>query len=585
MSSSTIQFTKWEHPTDRVGHLLMPASRAAPVLSSTKLHNELWSFTGAQFIPYFQQKTTSRPLPVALSDQPSLYPSRLVNPEGTSVRTQPPYPEYVVISYTWGRWKHRTREHDTEVRGGYWKVPANNLFSRTDLDTAVQKIANGRHVWVDVLCIPQIDGDVDHGIEIAKQGEIFRSASEAAVWLCSGGEQTLAEICSWVPEESYMMTPDVLMTPGLHEIQAGTVDLTETRRRLQLIISLTTDVPWTTSLWTLQEAALRLDAVFYDKNGDPVLHRQGKTPLTIRHLIKTLSYILNALNAISDEFNKYSILQYPEKMRATEADIDLWFKATDAVNWINLHNLMSMNASQLLLTSTHRTCRRPHDRVYGIMGAIGVTVPVDYTKDPEVVMNEFLVELHNTLPAEIQSFLRKRAIRPKLRPWLADEDTYELGLIRQGQWPASRPFTAVSRTGDLVVKEMVLLSKRGLDELAVRFLTEAVLTAFENYVFSQMTDGFILPKDCDNTNRESFVRGCIILRYMASKVRLGVVPLGTIKGLQDLGWACMYMLVGEDPGFVADEGSAARRFRRLGVLVLAEELGVDEVTGGEFHIC
>ncbi|GKZ29747.1 hypothetical protein AbraIFM66950_006374 [Aspergillus brasiliensis] len=583
MASSTIRFNQWTHPWDndekQNSNLLMPTFTTVPVLNSSKLHNELWSFSGPQFITDFRQKTVSKPRPVTPSEQAKLYPSRLVTPDGTSVHTQHPYPEYVVISYTWGRWKLRTRDQDTDVKGGYWKVPANQLFTRGDLDTAVQKIGKGRHVWLDVLCIPQIDGDHEHGVEISKQGEIFRSASEAAVWLCSGGEDTLAEICSWVPDEPQMVDPDVLQTPNLLDVRSGTADLSETRRRLQLIISLTTDVPWTTSLWTLQEAALRLDAVFHDKRGDRILHQQSQTPLTVRHLVRTLSYIRTALQRIAEPGNQLSILQYPDSMHATEADIDAWFRATDAVNRINLHNLMSMNAGQLLLTSSHRTCKRLHDRVYGIMGAIGVTIPVDYTKDPVEVMNSFLVELHNAFPAEMQSFHRDRAMRPKLRPWLADEDSAELGIIRQLQPPLSRPFKGVSLTGDLIVKELLLLSKRGMDDLAMRFLSETVLPAFDNYAFSQITEGVISAKSCDSTGRESYVRACIILRFVSTRVQLGLVPLGSVKGLEDMGWTCMYLLVGSE---ISDSVSA-RRFRRLGILLLTEEMTL-KTAHGEFHI-
>ncbi|RAL03709.1 uncharacterized protein BO80DRAFT_422641 [Aspergillus ibericus CBS 121593] len=556
----------------------MPAFSTVAELNSSKLHNEYWSSTGPDFIPSFRHKTISNPRPVPPSDQAKLYPSRLVTPDGTSVRIQPPYPEYVVISYTWGRWKHRTREQDTEVKGGHWKVPANTLFTRDDLDTAVRNIAKGRHVWLDVLCIPQLDGDPEHGVEISKQGEIFRSASAAAVWLCSGGEETLAEICSWAPDESQMVDPDVLQVPNLLDIRSGHVDLSETRRRLQLIIALTTDVPWTTSLWTLQEAALRLDAVFYDKSGHQILHQQSGNPLTIRHLVKTLRYIRVALHQINEPGNPRSILQYPETMRATDADIDSWFQATDAVNQINLHNLMSMNAGQLLLTSTHRTCRRPHDRVYGIMGAIGVTIPVDYTRDPGEVMNAFLVELHNAFPAEMQSFHRSGAIRPSIRPWLADEDCDELGMVRQGQPPLSRPFRHVSPTGDLIVKELLLLSDRGMDDLAMRFLSETVLPALDNYAFHQISKGMISTQGCESTGRESYVRGCLVLRYVSTRVQLGLVPLGTVKGLEDMGWSWMYLLVGSE-----DAGVGARRFRRLGLVLLVEEMMVD-VTHGEFHI-
>jgi hypothetical protein len=476
------------------------------------------------------------------------------------------------------------------VKGGYWKVPANENFSRTDLDLALNKIAGGQHAWLDVLCIPQIskgEKNEEHSREIGKQGEIFRAAARAAVWLNSGGESVLAEICSWVPEDSHMVTPDVLCVPSRWDMRYGHPGLAEARRRFRLIASLTEQVPWTTSLWTLQEAALRLDAVFYSRGADPILHAQTGNALTVRHLVKTLGYIHMDLTRIAEPSSEKSILHYPAELGASEADIDDWLKAIDAVYRINLHNLMSMNAIQLLLTSGHRTCERPHDRVYGIMGAIGITIPVDYEKDPADVMNEFLVELHNSLPAEMQSFHRVVArLTPHLPSWLSDHDCEELGAIRQQEAPPSRPFNAVTAMGAsasaaLQVSELIPLSPLGMDELASRLLSQSVLPALDNFAFSQLTDGAILARDCGATGRESYVRACIVLRFAMSKAQLALIPLGRVRGLERLGWSCMYMLVG---GRTPSEICSPSRFQRLGVLILAEDLVAGEATRGEFYI-
>ncbi|KAJ5646838.1 hypothetical protein N7490_003210 [Penicillium lividum] len=485
-----IQFHQLDHTAD--DKLLMPIFSATGELTSRRLQNEWDSPSGPEFARSYNEKLFSTARPARSSEQANLFPNRLVGPDGVTFKTTLPCPNYIVISYTWGRWKLRTREQDTDVRGGHWKVPANKLFSREDLESAVRKIANGRAAWVDVLCIPQIDDDIEHSMEIGKQGEIFRSASHAAIWLCSGGDQTLAEICSWVPEESYMEKPQVLPIPDLWDRRHGTVDFTEARRRLNLIVSLTSDVPWTTSLWTLQEAALRLDAIFYDKKGDPILHRQTGNPLTVRHLVKTMTHIWDALARISEPCNELSILDYTDEMKATTSDVDLWFKAVDAVNQINLHNLISMNAGQLLLTSTHRTCKRPHDRVYGIMGAIGISIPVDYKRDPSEVMDMFLVELHNEFPAEIQAFIPESLMRLKTRTWLADEDCNELGVIRQLKAPPIRPFSGITSTDELIVNQIIHISHQGLDDLKMRFLSETVVPAFDNNAFSEISNGSVL---------------------------------------------------------------------------------------------
>ncbi|KAM4057636.1 heterokaryon incompatibility protein [Hirsutella rhossiliensis] len=297
----------------------------------------------------------------------------------------------------------------------------------------MRNVAGNTNMWVDVLCIPQEDSDPEKAIEIGKQSHIFKSASRAAVWLCSGGDEAFIDICSSVPEEVHMIPPDAL---ALNKPE----NIAEARRRLALVAEFPLLVPWTTSLWTLQEAALRPDAVFYGKLGIPLRHRETGNPLTIRHLTRTLSQIHDILYFLflPGRGLPQGILDKPEAWDMCEGDVSLVFQALDAVNVISLHKLANMNASELLLASNHRKSTRQHDRVYGIMGAIGgVTVPVDYKADADKVMDAFMVELHNRVPAEMQAFYRSGNASVNGRKWAVDEDAATVpGLIRTkwDQW-------------------------------------------------------------------------------------------------------------------------------------------------------
>jgi hypothetical protein len=558
---------------------MMPHFNTAQQLDHTNLHDDFGRL-GGSFPDAYERKVRSIVRPIQKPSQFNIYPSRLVGPDGVTYLTKEPYPEYVVISYTWGRWKLPERDLDTRVNGGHWEVPANRLFSREDLDLAVRKISGGGNAWVDVLCIPQIDSDPEQAQEIGKQGEIFRSASRAAVWLCSGGEKTLAEICSWVPEKSYLILPNILTTRSSAE------DFVETSRRIRLIGELTAHVPWTTSLWTLQEAVLRLDAIFYDKAGNPVRHEQSGNPITIKHLVKTLRHVNDSLHRIIDPSSGsiYNIIDRPDGLGMSEEDIAHVFKALDAVNTIFLHKLLSMNASELLMTSSHRSCERPHDRVYGIMGAIGVVVPVDYSENPSRIMDMFLVELHNKLPAEMQSFHREGVIRPSTRQWLADEGSRSLTLIRQLSPPPNPIFTDIAVTGDLIVSELFYISDLGLDELTARFLAHSVAPAFDTFAFMQITNGAIHSKTRDGSGDGSYVLACSVLKFVASKIQLGLLPLGTISGLEELGWSFIYMLVGSNEKTFPTNCNALPRFKRLGVMVMADELSTIKPIQGRFLI-
>ncbi|KAJ5937949.1 hypothetical protein N7454_004291 [Penicillium verhagenii] len=520
-----------------------------------------------------------------------------LGPDGLSIETPQKCPDYVVISYTWGRWRKPTRESDTPVHGGYWDVPSNTLFSREDLDFAIQNIANGDHAWVDVFCIPQLDSDPLNAREIGKQSAIFRSASRAAVWLCSGGGDILAEICSWVPEGPTFVDPVTVPFPSFYSMREGTahLDLNEYRRRTALIVALAKAVPWTTSLWTLQEAALRLDAIFYHKNGEPILHQHSQKPITVRHLVKTLRYVNGALqdrHPLSD-FTKWmqagggggliSILNPPTALGINEHDVKVWLEAIDTVNTINLHRLESMNANELLLASTHRTCKRPHDRVYGIMGAIGVNVPVDYTMNPSDLMDRFLIELHNTLPAEMQAFHRHRYIRPNIRPWLADEDSVPMGMIRQRIFTQTRPFQMINQLGHLKLNTLVFVSDKGLDELVSRFLGESAVAYFDGPALCQVSDGMIINKSSPwSGDGGSRVMACLVLRLVHSQREMALVSLGQLAGLQTLGWQFIYLLLGAIDPSRDSSALPTQSFRRLAVIMLKEDICADPSVRGEF---
>ncbi|KAJ5527669.1 hypothetical protein N7513_011828 [Penicillium frequentans] len=577
MPAYMLSSNHWSRSNNNAIHdkLYVPYFEAGQFMSH-RLHSDY----ATPFREEYEREVMTSSLTAVDKQNRSVLPHRLLGPDGRSVETPEQCPNYVVISYTWGRWKQPTRIYDTPVQ---------------DLDIAVQKIANGDHAWVDVFCIPQLDSDPLHAQEIGKQSAIFRCASRAAVWLCSGGGDILAEVCSWVPEEPTFVDPITIPFPSLFSMREGSAQVTleEFRRRTALIVTLGKAVPWTTSLWTLQEAALRLDATFYHKNGEPVLHQYNQQPITVRHLVKTLRYVEQALqNRHPQTFNakweengshELSILNPPPALGITETDVKLWLEAIDTVNTINLHRLESMNANELLLASTHRTCKRPQDRVYGIMGAIGVNVPVDYNMDPSDLMNKFLIELHNTLPAEMQAFHRHRYIRPNIRPWLADEDSIPMGIVRQRSFTPTRPFQSINLLGHLTLNTLIFVSDKGLDELVSRFLGESALAYFDGPALCQISGGMIINKDSPwSGDGGSRVMTCLVLRLVHSQNQMALVPLGQLAGLQMLGWNFIYLLLGSIGPSRGSSALPVQNFRRLAVIMLNEDLCADPSVRGEF---
>ncbi|KAF1957345.1 hypothetical protein CC80DRAFT_560530, partial [Byssothecium circinans] len=115
-------------------------------------------------------------------------------------------PDYNIISYTWGYYMDSTRnEPQLDARGIDWPISliTASHFTAENFRSALQRVAQGVKfrcdwVWVDVACIPQPHDDESEeakrirGEEIGRQVEIFHTAKETFVWLCSMTSKNLA---------------------------------------------------------------------------------------------------------------------------------------------------------------------------------------------------------------------------------------------------------------------------------------------------------------------------------------------------------------------------------------------------------
>lgn len=528
-----------------------------------------------------------------------LAPCRLYSPNGESFLTDMSTglkTPFVVISYTWGRWMLKTRERDTPIKGAKWCAPANSLFTRTELDFAIRKIAQDSNAWVDVFCIPQNDDDPQKAIEIGKQGSIFRMASHAAVWLGTGGEDVLEEVCSWVPETVEMIPVSIFTLPNdsLLNFKGRPENRNEeTWRRMKIISEFTKRVPWASSLWTLQESALRPDAVFYSKLGEPLLHRDSKRPITIRQLRTSMRTALFELLEFVKTLHTstFGSTERPDlwgpsnkdSWSVSEDDISEVFRAIDTANEVSLHNLGTMNAGELLIASKQRTASAAQDRVYGIMGAIGVNVNVNYQMEPTRVFNNFLLELHNQVPIEVQAFHRTRLFRPKKRQWLMDEDAKLLTLLRQKE-PPEHMFIDIDFHDYLVVNKIEYLGAAGLAYITGLIISNRMLVAADRPAFRQFTEGSP-GKDSDGGSDIVLAHLCHALRQVASKTRLGLIYLGTVGGIDHLGWRTAYMLLGQHLDCLEDSKTNTRPdFQRMGLVIGRERFSFTEPVKGTFTI-
>jgi hypothetical protein len=488
------------------------------------------------------------------------YPSRVIAPSGRSIKVNDVPPPYAAISYTWGRWMSLNRQDDSDAEGCHWKIPANTLFTRKDLDLAVKNIGGNKSVWLDVFCIPQDDSDAEKAVEIGKQGGIFANASHAAVWLCSGGEEELRDVCSWTFEEFIYEALDLRPFKGhLHE---------ETRRRLMVLEALPRAIPWLSSLWTLQEAALRRDAVFYDKTGKVIVGKFSKHPLTIQDLMMSLTQLETELDGAISTSGWMS-----------PSDYSLYTAAADSVSSIALARLDSMNANELLLASHHRTCQRAHDKVYGIMGALGVQMPVDYGMDPAELERMFIVALNNKYPAEMHSFLQY-ILQPRAPSWVIGERPISFSAIRQDlQYPyATADFTAISPSGQLVARTAIVLSDAGLQNICLKLERAAATVGFDR-CDSGSAAGY-----GPSSWREQQMESSRNMQHFATMHQLVLIPLGRAMPTTHIGSTFVYLLTRTSSTSMTILAEKGVDLHRIGLLLMSEAHSVDETTRGKFFI-
>lgn len=206
-------------------------------------------------------------------------------------------PRYNALSYTWGRWAIEPEEASSvtglELEGVTWTIPRVNpqhftvdsfadvikqaayIVSQDDTDSGTASDAV-EFVWVDIACIDQ-SFSAESMLEIGRQAAIFRGATSVYVWLCRMSNDQLSEAAwqtqSFNNDAMYEATP-ISMTQDVYQAvleQGDEVDFSLDEAWFNQVLAFLTQMlgePWFTSLWTLQEAFLRKDAIFLSTSGD-----------------------------------------------------------------------------------------------------------------------------------------------------------------------------------------------------------------------------------------------------------------------------------------------------------------------------
>ncbi|KAI1157390.1 hypothetical protein F5B18DRAFT_209409 [Nemania serpens] len=276
-------------------------------------------------------------------------------------------PAYNAITYTWGRWRLEDKELShvpaLTISGAPWQIPRvkPSAFTAANLHDVIRKATkvypqaeNPRieledfkqlqpteFIWLDIACIDQRSYIRQSAAEIGRQAQIFGGARQVFVWLGTINSTTLAQLMLEMEKLHRLM--NILRKNGELRHTAEVVDqFTRFHVCLRTILS----DPWFSSLWTLQEAYLRPDAVLFSCDAMAIVNTDVGE---FHHILwDILGYCEEFFARSGDDVGN----TFPEIQRLLENS--------------GLRALSSLNGLATYLAANHRTASRDEDRIYGI---------------------------------------------------------------------------------------------------------------------------------------------------------------------------------------------------------------------------
>jgi len=268
-------------------------------------------------------------------------------------------PEYNAITYTWGRWRlkdepsyERPEITALPITGIAWPIPRvkPEHFTPEQLQRVLRNAASFRpnhidfrrrksvdFVWLDVACIDQRASEPRSAAEIGRQAAIFREAQNVCVWFTTLEKEIIARTVTSLVDFSESM--------ALHGSRNETAIVEDVLRFLS--------DPWFSSLWTLQEAFLRVDAFILDKEGE-----------LVEYPACTERWGNPALLDVLDSACRWSAISTEE--RSVWSAQGLYSRVSQLVEERGFKALASFNAMSTYVAALRRMTTEPEDRIYGI---------------------------------------------------------------------------------------------------------------------------------------------------------------------------------------------------------------------------
>ena len=308
------------------------------------------------------------------------WPRRLLHvPTMTSYEWQPgnvyrtwASPTYNAITYTWGRWRLAPDEspqvQPIDICGVPWAVPrvktecftAGNLLDVLKRATRPVNIL-GSHlsglpdvgfVWLDIACIDQRGDDPRSTAEVGRQFVIFKGARWVFAWLHTTSLENLnssidtmenlfrREVCEYARYAAN--------SSDIYERFFSSATLARVRDSLSTVFG----DPWFTSLWTLQEAFLRQDAVMVSREGIVATLPDAVLYTTVYDA--TLTSLVDNFSALVDVEMRREGLPEP------------YSQCMDLIENSGVAALSTLNPLAVYAATDRRTTIKDEDRIYGI---------------------------------------------------------------------------------------------------------------------------------------------------------------------------------------------------------------------------
>ncbi|KAJ4391872.1 hypothetical protein N0V93_005492 [Gnomoniopsis smithogilvyi] len=275
-------------------------------------------------------------------------------------------PKYNILSYTWGRFMSNSGAA-LPIEGVPWNIPRvrPSHFTTASFRNVIKQVALGAstsaadrccHVWLDIACINQNSSDDEMMDEIGHQAAIFNRAQHCFIWL----NHTPASSLKWAVdlwnscfEQDF--TDKIEGENGAEFIQGWPA-------KHRAFFS----DPWFSSLWTLQEAFLRPDAILLTQEGSAVVGRwgyHGRGPVRLSRLASGCQKFCLVIET-----------SYTEDPSTTSHGLEIFRLVLQIIDEYALRVIGESNAVKLYACSDNKRPLHPLDKIYGIQQVFGFSL-------------------------------------------------------------------------------------------------------------------------------------------------------------------------------------------------------------------